>query len=97
MKRKKIFTSSGILILSCLILSSFVSTYDFYYKNATRYAVIVKNEVPVRSGFSDDSTELFALHAGTKVKVERLNGNYIMIFFSKGKIGWVKKGDAEII
>ncbi len=96
-KRKKIFTSSGILILSCLILSSFVSTYDFYYKNATRYAVIVKNEVPVRSGFSDDSTELFALHAGTKVKVERLNGNYIMIFFSKGKIGWVKKGDAEII
>ncbi len=96
-KNKKIFTAAGILLMCCLIISAFSATYDFYYKNTAHFAIIVKNKVAVRSGFSEDSTKLFVLHAGTKVRVERLHGKYIMIFFSKGKIGWVKKGDAEII
>ena len=70
---------------------------DFYYKNTARFAVVVKDEAAVRSGFSDDSTKLFVLHSGTKVKVERVHGRYLMIFFSKGKMGWVRQGDAEII
>lgn len=97
LKKKKIFTSAGVLIFACLIISTLAATYDFYYKNTARFAVVVKERAAVRSGFSDDSTKLFVLHSGTKVKVERVNGRYLMIFFSKGKIGWIKKGDAEII
>ena len=97
LKRKKILTSSGVLLIICLTFLTFAACYDFYYKNTARFAVVIKDKVAVRSGFSEDSTKLFVLHSGTKVKVERIHGRYLMIFFSKGKIGWVRQGDAEII
>ncbi len=96
-KRKDIFTSAGVLLFLCILISASAAGYDFYYKNTARYAVVIKDKAAVRSGFSDDSTKLFVLHSGTKAKVERVSGRYIMIFFSKGKIGWIRKGDAEII
>ncbi len=97
LKRKNIFTSAGVLLVTCLVISASAACYDFYHKNTARFAVVVKDKAAVRSGFSDDSTKLFVLHSGTKVKVERINGRYLMIFFSKGKMGWIKQGDAEII
>ncbi len=96
-KRNNIFTSAGSLILFFLIISAFAASYDFYYKNTAQFAVVIKDKAAVRSGFSDDSTKLFVLHPGTMVKVESANGKYLMIFFSKGKIGWIRKGDAKII
>ncbi len=97
LKRKKIFTSAGVLLVLCLIMFTFAACYDFYHKNTARFAVVIKDKAAVRSGFSDDSTKLFVLHSGTMVKVERINGRYLMVFFSKGKMGWIKQGDAEII
>ncbi len=97
LKRKNIFTPAGVLLIICLGFLTFAACYDFYYKNTARFAVVVKDKAAVRSGFSDDSTKLFVLHSGTRVKVERTHGRYLMIFFSKGKMGWVRQGDAEII
>ena len=76
------------------ILSSY---HDYYEKQFNGKAVVLSDSVSVRSGLSDDSTELFRLHEGTKVSVdERLRG-YVKIRFSDDKIGWVKINDIEII
>ena len=61
------------------------------------HAVILPASVPVRSGFTDSATQLFVLHAGTKVRVERQSDDYLLIQYTKDKIGWVKKADAGVI
>jgi uncharacterized protein YgiM (DUF1202 family) len=51
----------------------------------------------VRSGFTDSATQLFVLHAGTKVRVERQTDAYLLIRYTEDKIGWIKKSEAGII
>jgi hypothetical protein len=54
-----------------------------------RTAIILPDQVSVRSGLSDTSTELFVLHAGTWVMVTEEKEGYCRIQFSKDKIGWL--------
>ena len=51
----------------------------------------------VRSGLTEDSTELFVLHAGTKVKIGKERNVFYRISFSDTKIGWLKKSEVGII
>lgn len=87
---------SYLILVPALI---FISTAIFnYYESAyLKEAIIIPPKVSVRSGLTDDSTELFALHAGTKVKIEKERDGFYRIYYSEGKIGWIKKGDAEPI
>jgi SH3-like domain-containing protein len=59
--------------------------------------VILPGKVAVRSGYTDSATELFVLHEGTKVRVEREAENHLLIRYARGKIGWVKKEEAGVI
>ena len=59
--------------------------------------VIVSERVSVRSGFSEQSTELFVLHAGTVVRIERKADHHTLIQFSSDKIGWVPVDEIEPI
>lgn len=71
-----------------------------YLKHAPKFhprAVILGKTVSVRSGFSDDTTELFVLHEGTLVAVEKQTDAHIKIRYAEDKIGWVSKTMAEII
>ena len=80
-----------------IVLFSATVFYNFYEEKFVKKAIIISDEVPVRSGWAADATELFVLHAGTRVKVERTQNGYYRISFSKDKIGWLKKTDAEVI
>ena len=92
--RKKIFTTAGSLAFVLFLLVLSTALFDYYQLYNTNSAIIIPDKVSVRSGLSEDSTELFILHAGTKVKVDKENNEFFRISFSKGKLGWVKKGDA---
>jgi tetratricopeptide (TPR) repeat protein len=95
-KKKKVKTSAYLLLILAVIfiLTAF---YNFYETAYIKKAVILPEQVSVRSGLTDNSTELFVLHTGTKVKIEKENTAFFRIFFSDGKIGWIKKSDAGII
>lgn len=97
LNRKKILTTSGSLVLILFLLVLSTALFDYYQAYNANSAIIIPEKISVRSGLSEDSTELFILHAGTKVKVDKEKDEFLRIFFSKGKIGWVKKGDAIII
>jgi SH3-like domain-containing protein len=71
--------------------------YNYYASRYLKQAVILPDSVAVRSGLTTDSTELFVLHGGTKVKIDKENRDFYRIYFSDGKIGWLKKKDVGII
>ena len=60
-------------------------------------AIILPASVSIRSGFAFESTELFVLHAGTRVAVEKKEAGFYRIRFSKDKIGWIEDTLAGII
>ncbi len=96
-KKQKIFSGTGIILCSLLILVTVITCMNYYKDAAGKHAVIVQEEVAVRSGVTDTATKLFDLHAGTRVSVEDIKDGYLKILFSKGRIGWVKADQAIII
>ncbi len=95
--KKKLLTPAGYGLLIFALIFTLTASYTAYQSAYLRHAVILPEKISVRSGFSEDSTELFALHAGTKVRIEKENGEFFRIYYSEGKIGWVKKSDAGVI
>jgi SH3-like domain-containing protein len=85
------------VILTLGLVFTLTAVYNDYETDFTKEAVILPSRVSIRSGLTDDATELFVLHAGTKVKIDKEKDAYIRIFFSEGKIGWIKKSDAGVI
>ncbi len=96
-KQQKVFSGTGIFICSVFVLVTAITCVNYYKQSASLAAVIVADEVAVRSGVTDTSTKLFSLHAGTKVSVEEQRDGYLKIVFSKGMVGWVKAKEALVI
>jgi len=53
-----------------------------------RAAIIMEHKVSVLSAPADNSTEVFALHEGCKVRLEEKSGGYVRISLPDGKVGW---------
>lgn len=96
-RQQKVFSGTGIFICSLFVLVTVITCVNYYKQSASLAAVIVEDEVAVRSGVADTSTKLFSLHAGTKVSVEEQRDGYLKIVFSKGMVGWVKAKEALVI
>lgn len=77
-----------------LVLTALMNYYDDHY---VKKAVVLPERVSIRSGLSDKATELFVLHAGSEVRVEKENNGFARIYYSNGKIGWLPIKDVGII
>lgn len=62
-----------------------------------RRAVVVSPEVVVRSTPAGDSTELFRLHEGARVRLDHVREDGVRIRFSKERLGWVPIESVEPI
>ncbi len=96
-KKRRTFRASLYFVLIPLLIFTSTAFYNYYEDAFLKEAIILDEQVSVRSALSDVSTELFVLHGGTKVKIEKEKGDYFRIFFSEGKIGWLKKADLGVI
>ena len=97
LRKKKISPFIVNLILVLSIIFSLTALYNFYEAAFIKKAIILPSKVSIRSGLNNDATELFVLHAGTKIRVEEELSNFVKIYFSDGKIGWVKKSAVGVI
>ena len=95
--RQKILKLTGHVILGLSLVCLMTAFFNYYSDKYRKQAVMLYDKVSVRSGLAEDSTELFVLHAGTKVKIDKENRDFCRIYFSDGKIGWVKKSGIGII
>jgi tetratricopeptide (TPR) repeat protein len=87
-----IWTTSFLFILILIITLSVV--YEF---ETTKFGVILDEKVSVVSEPDIDGTEIFILHEGTKVKINRNLDSWMEISIPDGKIGWLKQSSLEVI
>ncbi len=97
LRKHKVFAVPGVVLLSGLVFFSSLVCAHWCRNIICVNAVIVAEQAPVRSGMADSATQLFVLHAGTKVTVKARQNGCLKIVFSKDKTGWIAPGDAEII
>lgn len=96
-RRKPPLNTLNVLVLTVALVFAATAAYNLYDDRCRRAAVILPEAVSVRSGFSKNATELFVLHAGSRVRVEKENGGFARIRFADGKIGWLPRADLGMI
>ncbi len=96
-RNKHLLRPSIILAAAATVIFTATAIFNFAEAAHIHHAIILPDEVPVRSGFADSATQLFVLHAGTRVRVERTSETHLLIRYTDDKIGWVKREDAGII
>ena len=97
-KRVSFFVAILFLSLS-LTLLGFGLAKSSVEKNS-QYGIILSPNVYIKSGPSNQSQDLFILHAGSKVSMIQKLGNWIEIKFSgsqEGQVGWIEKSNIEEI
>jgi uncharacterized protein YgiM (DUF1202 family) len=58
---------------------------------------VISDEVDAFSGPGSEHTKIFAVHEGTKVTIERRDGDWALVRLNSGIGGWVEgKGMEEI-
>ena len=68
-----------------------------YREKFRRSAVVIEEELAVRSGSNPDNVILFKLGAGAQVSVEQQKGDWLKISLPDGKIGWARKSGLGVI
>ncbi|MBC2710477.1 MAG: tetratricopeptide repeat protein [Desulfosarcina sp.] len=96
-RKKRLLRPTVILLVAGTVIFSGTAAFNYVEATQFRHAVILPEQAAVRSGFTDTATQLFVLHAGTKVRVERESETHLLIRYTEDKMGWVKKADAGMI
>ena len=61
-------------------------------------AIVLAQEVKVQSAPTDDaSLQIFTIHEGTKVRIDRASDEWLEVALEDGKVGWVKNDVLERI
>jgi len=92
-------TALSIALVS-LIISGFTLLFASTHKNVLQNnieAIIFSPNVTATSAPTQQSTSLFVLHEGTKVKVIEQQNEWVRIKISDGNIGWLLAENIEII
>jgi len=90
---KSVFVTSFVIFL--LLLTIWIN--KIYLFETEKYGVILASTITVHAEPAEDTTELFVLHEGTRVKVERNSNGWLEIRLADGKTGWLQGDVLEII
>lgn len=94
---KKVGFYFGVVLFVLLILSNI---FAFRQKNRLENrctAIVMMGSSQVAGSPATGSKTIFTLHAGTKVKIRKEDGNWYEIEIADGNIGWINKSEIEII
>jgi SH3-like domain-containing protein len=62
------------------------------------YGVIMTVETPVQSApAADPALQLFSIHEGTRVRIDRRSDGWIEVVLEDGKVGWLRSETLEVI
>ena len=84
----KIFSTTTLIIL--------LITQTSYHDNFTKKEAIIFSEtITVNSAPTRNSTNLFTLHAGTKIEIIDIIGDWINIKIANGNSGWIAQNSIK--
>lgn len=84
----KTLAAAMLFLTSVAVLTAGCNAYEAAF---VREGVILAGEAPVRSGLTEQATELFRLHAGARVRIEREREGYCRVRYSRDKFGWIPR------
>ena len=82
----------ALLLTDLVVFVAFLVLFlSRWYKLETeKFAIVLQPEVSVTSSPTEDATEVFALHEGTKMRIQELSGEWVRIRLRDGKSGWIR-------
>ncbi len=81
-------------IFSFLLILTIGHIYEF---ETSKFGVILEEKVSVVSEPDLDGTEVFIIHEGTKVRINREREKWLEITIPDGKTGWLKSSNLGLI
>lgn len=89
---------SAIVLFAFVILSNVFAWQQHNRLQNRDGAIVMAEEVVVKSTPNDTGTDLFVLHAGTKLTiVDNSMSSWYQVVLSDGKKGWIPSSSIEII
>jgi len=95
--RRRELARSAIVAAAAALVFILTAGYNYHEAGRPSLAIILPERVAIRSGLEENSTQLFILHAGAKVKVLNERKDHYQIRFAADKIGWVGKQSVGLI
>jgi len=95
--KKRLFFTFSLLSLLLLLLSFGIGFQQYQKEIKTKEAIVFAEQVSVQSEPTNNSSEAFELHEGTKVLVLDAVDNWNKIKLADGKIGWLKKSTIKLL
>ncbi len=83
---------SGWRVPAIVLVGAMLAGSTLFFRSALwshPKAIVVAKETEVRYGPMAGESAAFTLHEGSKVKVLRREGDWVQLYFAKGKVGWV--------
>jgi tetratricopeptide (TPR) repeat protein len=71
--------------------------YGRHHRSVARRGVVLEDSVTVRSGTTEAASDLFTLHEGVTVRVQREKNGHVLVRYSTSKFGWVPKKAIGVI
>ena len=95
-KWKKINFYSAIIVLLLFGNTVLLSSISKSKINESKYGIVIKNSIKVRTEPSENASTAFILHEGSKAKVTAEINEWIEISFNEKK-GWIRTNALERI
>ena len=94
---KRILFRFSLIILILFSISVVIFIGRIYLFETNEFGIIFETKIAVMSEPNLGASEIFILHEGTKVKVNRKLNDWLEISIADGKTGWCKTNSVGII
>lgn len=91
------FRKAFISIIILFLFTIFIFIQKIYLLETEEFGVILAPTVTALAEPKLSGTEVFVIHEGTKVRIERYSDEWLEIKLADGKTGWLQKNNLEII
>ena len=88
---------SGLIGLLLFFITLYFGVKKYNLETNNSNAIVFEPSLTVKSEPSENSTELFLLHEGTKISILDSTDSWHKISLPDGNIGWIKSETFRII
>lgn len=60
-----------------------------------KFAIVIATNTTIKSAPDETSSDLFLIHEGLKLKLNKTNGNWVNVSLADGKVGWCNTSDLK--
>lgn len=87
----------GIVLFVTSVTTFIFAKQQYSYQTTHNTAIVFSPSVSIKSEPDDGAKELFVIHEGLKVKINRSSSSWYEIKLADGKEGWLKKNNVKLL